>query len=269
MAISVFIALFSSLLYLYATHILWQRFKSDESEAANFNRHKLLLIATLAAAVHLISFSGHLFSDGMLMFRFGTGLSLISWIAVVILLITNINKATENLGIFIFPLAALTTLLPFTGTTLQPLPLALGSHILISITAYSIMGLAAAQATLYAIQERRFQKRQLSIVFKNLPPLQIMEKTLIQLVIIGFIFLSFALLSGVFFMEDIFAQHLVHKTFFAILAWLTYGLLIFGHFQFGWRGQKAAYYTIWAYFLLILSYIGTEIVLNFMMHAKG
>lgn len=262
MITSVFTAVFASLLYFYATYILWQRFQRDDDQTDAFNRPKFLLIVSLAALIHLLSFSGHLIENQMLLFRFGTGLSLISWIAVMILLITNINKTTENLGIFIFPLAAFTTLLPFVGNAVQPLPLALGSHILISITAYSVMGLAAAQATLYAIQEKRFQKRQLSIVFKNLPPLQIMEKTLMQLVLIGFIFLSFALLSGVFFMEDIFAQHLVHKTFFAILAWLTYGLLLFGHFQFGWRGQKAAYYTIWAYFLLILSYIGTEIVLS-------
>ncbi|QBZ83020.1 Inner membrane protein YpjD [Hydrogenovibrio crunogenus] len=266
MVISALVALFSSLLYLFATRLLWQRFKTDESSEPNFNRKKLLTLALLAAIVHLFSFAGHLFTKDLILFSFGTGLSLISWIAVVALLITNINKATENLGVFIFPIAAITTLLPFAGSTLQPLPFELGSHVLISITAYSIMGLAAAQATLYAIQEKRFQKRQLSIIFKNLPPLQIMEKTLIQLVIIGFIFLSFALISGVFFMEDIFAQHLVHKTFFAILAWLTYGLLIFGHFKFGWRGQKAAYYTIWAYFLLILSYIGTEIILLFFVH---
>ncbi|MDX1796549.1 MAG: cytochrome c biogenesis protein CcsA, partial [Hydrogenovibrio sp.] len=80
-------------------------------------------------------------------------------------------------------------------------------------------------------------------------------------VIAGFILLSFSLVSGVFFMEDMFAQHLIHKTFFAILAWLTYGVFLIGHFRLGWRGQKAAYYTIWAYILLVISYIGTEMVL--------
>lgn len=267
MVTSVFLAIAASLLYFYASFILWQRFQSTQTETA-FNRKNLLTIAILAGLLHFLSFSGHLLNNDMILFSFGLALSLISWIAVVTLLITNLNKATENLGIFIFPISALTTLLPFSGGSNHPIPIELGSHILISITAYSTMGLAAAQAILYSIQERRFQKKQLSIVFKNLPPLQIMERILIQLVIIGFIFLSFALLSGVFFMEDIFAQHLVHKTFFAILSWVTYGLLIIGHFRFGWRGQKAAYYTIWAYFLLILSYIGTEVVLSFFIKSS-
>lgn len=263
MVISSLAAIFSSLLYFFATAQLLQRFKQDRpsKNTQTFNRSKLLIFAITAALLHLYSFSHNLVIDNTIVFSLGMGLSLISWIAVMVLLITNINKATENLGVFIFPISALTTLAPMVGFEGNPLPYALGSHVLISITAYSIMGLAAAQAALYAVQEKRFQKRQLTTLFKNLPPLQVMEKTLVQMVLIGFIFLSFALLSGVFFLEDIFAQHLVHKTFFAILAWLTYGLFLFGHFRFGWRGQKAAYYILWAYFLLILSYIGTEAIL--------
>lgn len=263
MLISALAAIFSLLLYFLATRLLWQRFKQDRTTNARqaFNRRKLLIYAVAAAGFHLISFSHNLVHDNTIVFNFGMGLSLISWIAVIVLLVTNLNKATENLGIFIFPISAITVLLPMMGFENHPLPFPLGSHVLMSITAYSIMGLAAAQAALYAVQESRFQKRQLTTIFKNLPPLQVMEKTLIQMVLIGFIFLSFALLSGVFFLEDIFAQHLVHKTFFALLAWFTYGLLLFGHFRFGWRGQKAAYYILWAYFLLILSYIGTEAIL--------
>jgi len=124
------------------------------------------------------------------------------------------------------------------------------------------MGIATAQAILYGRQELLFRKKKLSRLMKALPPLQVMETTLIQLVIIGFIFLSFALLSGVFFIEDLFAQHLIHKTFLAILSWLVYGAFLFGHFKYGWRGKKAARYTIWAYVLLVLSFIGTSIILS-------
>ncbi|HHT01012.1 MAG TPA: cytochrome C biogenesis protein, partial [Thiomicrospira sp.] len=82
---------------------------------------------------------------------------------------------------------------------------------------------------------------------------------------IGFILLTFALISGAFFVENLFEQHLIHKTFFAILAWFVYGLFLFGQAKYGWRGQTAARFTIWAYFLLILSYIGTTIILQFIL----
>lgn len=265
MVLSAFFALMSGLLYFFITGLLWKRFNTKNYQNNDLSRQRLLIFTILAALLHLASFAGHLIVGTSIQFSFGLSLSLIMWLSVVTLLITNINKATENLGVFIFPLAGMTTLLPYTPQTPNLLPIELGSHILISISAYSILGLAAAQAVLYSMQEKRFRQKKLSTLFTNLPPLQVMETTLVQLVFIGFILLSFALISGFFFMEDMFAQHLVHKTFFAMLSWLVYGIFLIGHLRLGWRGQKAATYTMWAYFLLILSYVGTEITLNYII----
>ena len=263
MILSGFSALLASMLYLFASFLLWRRIQTKPNQAT---RQRVLNVSLIAVLLHLFALSATLHDGTQILFGFGNSLSLIALLASSILLLTNINKATETLGIFIFPLAALTTLLPFALNDSHPLPYELGSHVLISISAYSIMGLATAQAVLYSVQERRFRTKQLSTVFKALPPLQVMEKTLIQLVIIGFILLSFALLSGAFFIEDMFAQQLVHKTFFAILAWLVYAIFLVGRVKRGWRGQKAAKYSIIAYALLILSYVGTQTILYLLSH---
>lgn len=258
MILSGFSALLASILYLYASFLLWHRIQTQPNQAL---RQRVLNVSLLAVLLHLFALSATLHDGTQILFGFGNSLSFIALLASTILLLTNINKNTETLGIFVFPLAALSTLMPFVLSDLHPLPYELGSHVLISLSAYSIMGLATAQAILYSIQERRFRTKKLSTVLKALPPLQVMEKTLIQLVIIGFVFLSFALLSGVFFIEDMFAQQLIHKTFFAIMAWLVYAIFLVGRTQRGWRGQKAAKYSIIAYLLLILSYIGTQTII--------
>ncbi len=249
----------AGLLYLYTGFLIWNKIQD-----ANVNiRSKVLKTAIIATLAHGIALGHTLIgADHVIHFNMGNGLSLVALLGSTILLITNINKRTETLGIFVFPLAALALPLPFIMTTFTPLPFTLGIHVLISIAAYSIMGIATAQAILYGRQECLFRKKKLSRLMKALPPLQVMEKTLMQLVIIGFIFLSFALLSGIFFIEDLFAQHLIHKTFFAILSWIIYGAFLFGHFKYGWRGPKAAKYTIWAYFLLMLSFMGTSMILS-------
>ncbi len=259
MFISGFSALLASLLYLYASRLIWQKIQSDTE--LNI-RSRVMKIAILATLMHTFALSTTLWSHEAIHFNMGNGLSLVALLGSAILLTTCINKNTVTLGIFVYPLAAITVLLPLFMTKATPLPFTLGTHVLISIAAYSIMGIATAQAILYGIQEHRFRTKQLSTLMKALPPLQIMEKTLIQLVVIGFIFLSFALLSGVFFIEDLFAQHLIHKTFLAILSWFVYGAFLFGHFKYGWRGRKAARYTIWAYFLLVLSFLGTSFILS-------
>ncbi|GKT12466.1 MAG: hypothetical protein ISEC1_P1444 [Thiomicrorhabdus sp.] len=264
MLLSGFSALLASLLYLYASSLIWRKIQGRTTADI---RPKVIKVAFAAMIIHAFALSTTLWGENTINFNMGNGLSLVALLGGIILLITCINKTTETLGIFIYPLAALTTLLPQAFDTSTPLPFVLGSHVLISIAAYSIMGIATAQAILYGVQERRFRTKKLSSLMKALPPLQVMENTLIQLVLIGFIFLSFALISGFFFIEDIFAQHLIHKTFFAILSWFAYGIFLFGHFQYGWRGQKAARYTIWAYFLLILSFIGTQIILSTLGYA--
>ncbi len=262
MALGAFLATLASGLYFYTSYILWNRFQSQGSSQRVWPRQRFLLYIAIAAALQLFSFVGSLVQGGVILFNLGTSLSLISWTAVMALLIATLKYPTENLGIFILPLAGLSTLLIFGHTATKGIPLEIGLHILLSIGAYSILGLAAAQAFLYAIQEKRFQQKKLTTIFKNLPPLQVMECMMILLLNIGFILLSLSLLSGIIFIEDMFAQHLVHKTFFAILAWLIYGTFLLGHYKKGWRGQVAARFTFWAYLMLIISYIGTELVLT-------
>ena len=255
-------ALSASILYFYASLKIFHKIQSASDVNIRPFVIKVILVAVL---LHLIALSSTLWEESFMLFHLGNGLSLVALLGSMILLLTHLNKPTETLGIFIYPLAALSTLIPLAVDAPIKLPLEIGSHVLISIASYSIMGIATAQAILYGIQERRFKDRNLTKLMRALPPLQVMESTLVQAVKIGFIFLSFALLSGVFFVENMFEQQLIHKTFFAILAWFVYGLFLFGHSRYGWRGQIAARYTIWAYFLLILSYIGTSVILQFVL----
>lgn len=253
-------ALMASLLYLMSTYYLTRCIRQTDKTRLSM-RVPILISAAVGLVLHSISLTLTLFTQESMLFSFGNGLSLIGWIGVFSLLIISLNKPTETLGIFIFPLAAAVTLTPHFIGNFFAIDYTLGFHVVISIFAYSVLGLATAQAILFSIQEKRFQKRNLTNLIRALPPLQLMEKTLIQLVMIGFIILTLALFSGAYFIDNFFAQNLAHKTFFSLLAWVTYALFLWGHFQFGWRGQKAARYTIWAYSFLAISYIGTQGVL--------
>lgn len=256
------IAILASMSYFYASAVIWNKIQNPQKADVHV---RVIKAAMLAVVLHAYTLNNTLYIDEHIHFNLGNGISLVALLASSILLVTHLNKPTETLGIFIYPVAALSTLLPLNISTTMELPLELGSHVLISIAAYSIMGIATAQAILYSIQEKHFKTKKLSKLMLALPPLQIMESTLIQLLRIGFVFLTFALISGVFFVENLFEQQLIHKTFFAMLAWVVYGAFLFGHLQYGWRGQRASKYTIWAYVLLILSYIGTSFIIEYIV----
>jgi len=93
-----------------------------------------------------------------------------------------------------------------------------------------------------------------------------METLLFQMIGIGFILLSLSLLSGIFFLQDILAQHLVHKTFLSISAWVVFAILLWGHWRYGWRGKVAIRWTISGFVVLMLAYFGSKMVLELILN---
>jgi len=173
----------------------------------------------------------------------------------------------ENLGIAILPLAALTIILqlryPATAHLLTGgSPLGLRFHVVLSLLAYSLLAMASVQAVLLAIQDHLLRHRHPGGFIRSLPPLQTMEALLFEMIGLGFILLTGALISGFAFLEDMFAQRLVHKTFLSIAAWSVFGILLWGRFKWGWRGQKALIWTLVGFVVLMLAYFGSKFVIE-------
>lgn len=206
--------------------------------------------------------------EGLQLGVFGAA-SLISWVVVLILLLVSLRRPLENLGIIVLPIAALLVAIqpwaPAAQTVAEGGDWHLALHILLSTAAYSLIMLAVAQALLLYYQERALRRRQPGGVVRALPPLQSMETLLFQLIAGGFFLLSLALVSGLLFVQDLFAQHLVHKTVLSIAAWLTFAVLLWGHWRHGWRGRTAVRWTLGGGTFLILAYFGSKLVLEVLL----
>ena len=104
------------------------------------------------------------------------------------------------------------------------------------------------------VQDHQLKHKHMSGIVKILPPLQTMNRLLFEILRAGTLLLTLAIVSGFVFLDDLFAQHLAHKTAFTLLAWLTFALLQLGHWRFGWRGNVASKWTLVGTGLLILAY---------------
>jgi ABC-type uncharacterized transport system permease subunit len=82
----------------------------------------------------------------------------------------------------------------------------------------------------------------------------------------GFVLLTLTLLSGVLFVDNLFAQHLVHKTVLSIAAWVVFGVLLFGRWRWGWRGRRAVRLTLAGMVILLLAFFGSKFVLEVLLH---
>lgn len=229
-----------------------------------------LAIGWSAALLHAMILSQTVFSPMGLNLGFFNALSFTGWLIGAVLLLVALVRPVENLGIVVLPFCALTLILGLlfpserivADTRQWPLEL----HILIAILAYSLLTLAAVQALLLAVQDHRLRHRQPGGFLRGIPPLTAMESLLFQMLVVGFALLTITLISGLFFLEDIFAQHLVHKTVLSVLAWGVFGVLLWGRWRFGWRGRTAIRWTLSGFSFLLLAYFGSKLVLELVLN---
>lgn len=231
-------------------------------------RWKPLAPAVLAILVHAVVLNHIIYGPEGLNLGLFVVLSLICWLISIQILLSCIFHRVESLGIAIFPVSGLAGLISSLG--LSEHLIATGSeviqgHIMVSVIAYSLIMLGACQATLLAYQDHSIRSHHPGGFIRFLPPLHEMETLLFQILSFGFIALSASLITGFFFLEDIFAQHLVHKTVLSIVGWFILGTLLFGRFQFGWRGKTAIRWTLSSFGFLMLAFFGSKLVLEFIL----
>lgn len=191
--------------------------------------------------------------------------SLVAWLVALVVLFSSLRQPIDNLFIAVLPMAAVAAALAAFGPELGSARLFDGGliiHILLSILAYSIFTVATVQAILLARQDQALKQHHTRGLVASLPPLQTMERLLFEMLWIGMFLLTAALISGFFYVENLFAQHLVHKTLLSLLAWLLYGILLWGRAMRGWRSQRAVRWTISAFVILMLGFFGSKLALD-------
>jgi len=124
------------------------------------------------------------------------------------------------------------------------------------------LAIASLLALMLWFQERALRNRKIHGWLRALPPLVHLETLLFRTVGVGFILLTFVLVTGMLFVDNMMAQHLWHKTVLSVLSWLVFGGLLLGRWRYGWRGPRAVRLTLIAMTLLLLAYFGSRAVLE-------
>lgn len=259
--------LLSIALYLAATAGFARRFLAAPARLPG--RGVLLAVAGLGLLAHAAALWSEMDAVGGLDLGIFNAASLVTALMVAMVLAGALRRPLESLLLFVLPVAALMQLinqLPGTGVaTLTRFPGGLEVHVITSVLAFSVFGVGVIQSLVLAWQDHRLRHRHPTGVVRALPPLREMEELLFRILGLGFILLTVALGSGVLYLEDLFAQHLAHKTLFSVAAWLVFGTLLFGRWRYGWRGRTAIRWTLGGFAALLVAYFGTKLVLELIL----
>lgn len=263
--ISIVTAILAAVFYLVAAFRQWRSVVNN----APIARWTVLGSCLIGVGFHAVALSQTLINPAALnlaMFQIG---SLISLVITLLLLFSSWNKAVDNLLIGLLPMAAVVAIAAALSpqemlmTNVSPM---LGWHILLSVLAYSLFTIAAVHSILIIMQDRHLRRHKTRGLIRSLPPLQTMDALLFEMIWLGILILTAAFAIGFPEVVDLKAQHLVHKIVFACLGWLVFAILLFGRYRFGWRGVTAGRWTLTGTSFLVLSYFGSQFVLEYILN---
>ena len=253
--------LIAILLYLVASGLLVAGIRHDRRGAA------WLVAACGAVSMHALAHGLAWHALGGADMHFFAAMSLVTLGMAALTTAVGARGRMASLGVVVFPIAALVLF----GNQLhgqqaaEPLDWRLQRHAWMALLPYATLAMAALLAIMLWLQERALSRREIHGWLRALPPLVELETLLFRTITVGFVLLSATLLTGVLFVEDLLAQHLVHKTVLSLLSWLVFGVLLLGRWRRGWRGRAAVHWTLAAMVLLVLAVFGSKFVLELVL----
>jgi ABC-type uncharacterized transport system permease subunit len=256
--------LLAALLYACGTLLQGQALFQDKNR-----RQAILGLGFCALLLHLANVATIIRTDAGYDFSFFHIATLFSWVMVAIVLVSSLRKPLENLFLVLFPIAVLSllsaTLLPGSSEPLQGLGGGVVLHSVLGIVAFSLITIAAVQAVLVAWLNRELKRHHFHPALRHVPPLQTMEALLFEIIHYGFGALLAVIATGFLFMDDMFAQHLAHKTALTLVSCAVFGVLLWGRHVQGWRGKVALRWILSGYGVLLLAYFGSKFVLELLL----
>jgi ABC-type uncharacterized transport system permease subunit len=227
----------------------------------------------LPLAAHAVALYPDLFAAPGLRFGFAQALSVMMFLAVLMCWIEGFFFPVDSLYFILLAAAALCAPLPaFFAGRVSPdaVSFEFRLHLIAGMLAYSLFTVAMLHALLIARVESRLHEAntRLDGPLARLPALLSLERLVFGLIGAAFAVLTVTLALGIAYSESFIGRpmRVEHKTVFAVLSWLIFGLLLVGRWRYGWRGRTALRWTVSGFVALMLAYPGSRFVLEVLLH---
>lgn len=264
MQVTVISGIFAVLFYLMGSVFQGMNFAANKK-----TNNKVFVFGIIAVIAHSISAYGVIRTANGYHFGIFEISTLIAVSISILVLLSSIRKPLDNLFLGLFPLAIVSIIASLTVNSDFPptnLSLGLATHVLVSILAYSFITIAAVQAAFLAYQNRQLKNHHAGGIISKFPPLQDMEAFLFELLWVGQFLLSLGIVAGLVFIDDIWGRDgVIHKTFFSVLAWIVFAVLLWGRHRMGWRGVTAIRGTLIGFGFLIVGFYGSKFAIEYII----
>jgi len=198
--------------------------------------------------------------------------SLVAFLITGAFLLVYWRYKYESLAVFVFPTVFLLTMVASLGTAAGPPEgYTLGrwwliSHVLLLLLGYAALTLTFVAGVMYIIQEKELKSKRPRAFYYRLPPLGALDDLAYRTLAVGFVLVTLGLISGSFWaFVEWGSNWIVDPTIaLAFMTWAIYLAMVFSRLAIGWRGRKAAYFSIAGFCSAALTWIVNSGVHTFM-----
>ncbi|SHH08004.1 cytochrome C assembly family protein [Pollutimonas bauzanensis] len=266
--------LLAALAYAVLAISLWRPLSKGGSQVATGKVRRVCLAS--AIVLHGIALAQAILPQHSLHLGWALALSAAIWLGMVIFWLEHLVMRIDGLLLILLPAATVAALLaglfPHGHIVAHANNEWLRVHLIIALTAYGLITVAALQAMLMTALDRQLHKpieqesnrSILGRALDTMPPLLLQEVLLFRLIWIGFAILTLTVVTGAIVSMRLTSElaPMDHKTVFTLLSWFTFGILLLGRYMRGWRGRLALRWTLVGFAFLLLSYSGSRFVLD-------
>jgi len=189
--------------------------------------------------------------------------SFFAWILSGIYLILQLNTKTRMLGALVSPVALLLMITASAGLE-GPVTIPevmkgnlVAMHILLAMAGEALFALASFAGAMYLIQNRLIKRKSIGSLSRFLPSLKDLDRINHIGLFWGFPLLTLGILSGSIWARTVWGAHWQWdpKQTWTLTTWLLYALLLHQRLAIGWKGRRAALFSLLAFLILLIGLI--------------
>jgi len=131
----------------------------------------------------------------------------------------------------------------------------IGLHVSFAVFGYAGFALSAVHGLLYLLMYRELKRGGTGSIYQNLPSLETLESMAVLSSLVGFVFLTVAMLIGGFWLPRIFENYsyLDPKLIATGLVWIMYAAMLAARYFLHMDGKRIVRLSIWGFVFSLLS----------------
>lgn len=196
--------------------------------------------------------------------------SLFAWAIVGSYLAFQLKFNIRILGTFVSPLAVVFMLLSsaIPGRVIPNSQLFksfwLTLHVATMFIGMAIFALAFCAGIMYLLQERQIKSKSFGLLYRRLPSLEMLDSLNYVCLTFGFPLITIGFISGFVYAGAAWQSfwHWDPREILSVVTWLIYAVLLHERLAVGWRGRRAAIMAIIGFSVILVTFVGTSLILE-------